>query len=81
MKIGILQTGKSPEQLAPEFGDYGNMFERMLDGRGFEFRIYDILENEFPASITAELDGWFITGSTLGRVRGSSLASPRSNPF
>ena len=65
MKIGILQTGKSPEQLAPTFGDYGNMFERMLDGRGFEFRIYDILENEFPASID-EQDGWIITGSRFG---------------
>ena len=51
MKIGILQTGKSPELLEPEFGDYGNMFERMLIGRELEFRIYDILENNFPTSI------------------------------
>lgn len=65
MKIGILQTGKSPEQLAPAFGDYGNMFERMLDGRGFTFTIYDILEMEFPKSIS-EQDGWIITGSRYG---------------
>lgn len=65
MKIGILQTGKSPEQLAPEFGDYGNMFERMLQNRGFDFRIYDILEHDFPQSIT-EQDGWIITGSRFG---------------
>ena len=65
MKIGILQTGKSPELLEPKFGDYGNMFERMLIGREFEFRIYDILENNFPTSII-EQDGWIITGSRFG---------------
>ncbi len=65
MKIGILQTGKSPEQLAPAFGDYSNMFERMLGGRGFDFTIYDILEHDFPDAI-ADQDGWIITGSRFG---------------
>ena len=65
MKIGILQTGKSPKQLAPAFGDYANMFERMLNGRGFDFRTYDILEGNFPSAIT-EQDGWIITGSRFG---------------
>ena len=65
MKIGILQTGKSPEQLEPAFGDYGSMFERMLEGRGFEFTIYDILEMNFPASIDDQ-SGWIITGSRYG---------------
>lgn len=65
MKIGILQTGRSPEQLAPTFGHYGDMFKDMLAGRGFDFQIYDILDMEFPGGVDA-CDGWLITGSRFG---------------
>jgi GMP synthase-like glutamine amidotransferase len=65
MKIGILQTGRSPDQLVKEFGDYGDMFQNMLADRGFTFQVYDVLTNEFPASPT-EQDGWIITGSRYG---------------
>ena len=41
------------------------MFERMLDGRGFVFTIYDILEMDFPTA-TTDQDGWIITGSRFG---------------
>ncbi len=65
MKIGILQTGRSPEELVDEYGEYGGMFEHMLGGRGFTFQVYDVLEHEFPQSAT-EADGWLITGSKFG---------------
>lgn len=65
MKIGILQTGRSPEPLVDEFGEYGEMFQTMLYGRGFTFQVYDVLEHEFPAS-AHDADGWLITGSKFG---------------
>lgn len=65
MLIGILQTGLAPEALAPDMGDYPDMFARLLDGHGFTFRTYKVVEGEFPASVT-ECDGWLITGSRHG---------------
>lgn len=65
MKIGILQTGRSPEQLVSEFGEYGEMFQTMLANRGFDFQTYDVIESEFPKTID-ECDGWIITGSKFG---------------
>ena len=65
MLIGILQTGLAPEALAPEMGDYPDMFARLLEGHGFTFRTYKVVEGEFPASVT-ECNGWLITGSRHG---------------
>jgi len=65
MKIGILQTGRSPEMLVDDFGDYDQMFTKMLGGRGFEFTTYKALDNEFPNSVQ-DADGWLITGSRFG---------------
>ena len=44
MLIGILQTGLAPETLAAEMGDYPDMFARLLDGNGFTFRTYKVVE-------------------------------------
>ncbi|ESW59927.1 MAG: glutamine amidotransferase [Rhodobacter sp. CACIA14H1] len=65
MRIGILQTGLAPEALAPEMGDYPDMFARLLDGHGFAFRTWKVVEGEFPASVH-DADGWLITGSRHG---------------
>lgn len=65
MRIGILQTGLAPEALAPEMGDYPDMFARLLDGHGFTFRTWKVVEGELPVSV-AEADGWLITGSRHG---------------
>ncbi len=65
MRIGILQTGLAPEALAPTMGDYPDMFARLLDGNGFSFKTYKVVEGEFPASVT-DCDGWLITGSRHG---------------
>lgn len=65
MLIGILQTGLAPEMLAPEMGDYPDMFARLLDGNGFTFRTWRVVEGEFPASVH-DADGWLITGSRHG---------------
>lgn len=65
MLIGILQTGLAPEALAPAMGDYPDMFARLLDGHGFAFRTFRVVEGQFPDSVH-ECDGWLITGSKHG---------------
>jgi GMP synthase (glutamine-hydrolysing) len=65
MRIGILQTGESPAQLADVAGDYPDMFERLLAGHGFEFQTWRVLDNVLPPDVHAA-DGWLITGSRFG---------------
>jgi len=65
MKIGILQAGHSPEGLIADFGDYGEVFPRLLDGHGFSFDVYSVVDGIFPDSIY-DADGWLITGSRHG---------------
>lgn len=65
MKIGILQTGHSPDDFKDDLGDYGEMFTKLLDGHDFEFQIWSVVDNVFPDDIT-QADGWLITGSKHG---------------
>ena len=65
MKIGILQTGHAPDELRPVVGDVNNLFERLLDGQGFNFETYAVVDGDFPDGPEA-CDGWLITGSKHG---------------
>ncbi len=65
MKIGILQTGKRPEELAENHIDYNNMFENLLADPSFEFETYVVLDDHFPENVRAA-DAWLITGSKFG---------------
>ncbi len=65
MLIGILQTGLAPEALGPTMGDYPDMFVRLLDGHGFTFRTYRVVDGALPADVH-DCDGWLITGSRHG---------------
>ena len=65
MKIGILQTGRSPQSLREKHGDYNEFFMRLLANRGFEFTTYAVLDSVFPLSLD-EMEGWIITGSRFG---------------
>ncbi len=65
MKIGILQTGHSPEDFRKELGDYGEMFTKLLDGHDFEFQIWSVVDGILPEGVS-EADGWLITGSKHG---------------
>ncbi len=65
MRIGILQTGLAPEALAQDMGDYPDMFARLLDGHGFTFQTWKVVDGEFPKDVLAA-DGWLITGSRHG---------------
>lgn len=64
MKIGILTTGHTPDELS-ELGNYEALFRRLLGGQGFEFENYNVVDGVFPGSV-AEADGWLITGSKHG---------------
>lgn len=65
MKIGILQTGHSPDETQEKHGNYDQFFTKYLANRGFEFENYAVLEGVFPAGPEAA-DGWLITGSRFG---------------
>jgi len=65
MHIGILQTGHAPDAIRPETGDYSDFFERLLDGHGFGFTTWNVVDMEFPPGPGAA-EGWLITGSRHG---------------
>jgi GMP synthase-like glutamine amidotransferase len=65
MLIGILQTGHVPDALVGETGEYSDMFERLLDGHGFTFRTWNVVDGDFPDGPEA-CEGWLITGSRHG---------------
>ncbi|WP_171098283.1 type 1 glutamine amidotransferase [Ruegeria sp. HKCCD7255] len=65
MKIGILLTGHPPDELLNEFGEYDTMFSTLLEGNGFDYVSFAVVDGEFPASPEAA-DGWIITGSRHG---------------
>ncbi|MGR3461017.1 MAG: type 1 glutamine amidotransferase [Roseovarius sp.] len=65
MKIGILKTGHAPDIVLGELGDYDAMFARLLEGRGFDFEPYNVVDEEFPDGPHAA-DGWLVTGSKHG---------------
>ncbi|NVO55719.1 type 1 glutamine amidotransferase [Rhodobacteraceae bacterium B1Z28] len=69
MKIGILQTGHSPDMLKGEFGDYDTLFPALLDGNGFDFETFAVVDGIFPSG-AEDADGWLITGSRHGAYEG-----------
>jgi len=64
MKVGILETGRPPGDLALRFGDYPAMFADLL-GSGFEIESYDVAAGAWPAR-TAQHPAWIVTGSPAG---------------
>lgn len=75
MKIGILQTGHAPEELLPKLGDYSDIFQRMLDGHGFTFETFNVVDMDFPDG-TEAADGWLITGSKHGAYEDHPWIAP-----
>jgi len=75
MKIGILQAGHSPEGLIADFGDYGNLFQRILGAQDLDSRVYSVVDGKFPGDIHAA-DGWLITGSRYGAYEDHDWIAP-----
>ena len=78
MKIGILQTGHIPRELENKYPNYSQQFITMLQGNGFEFINYDILNEKLPVSPSIA-DGWLITGSKYGVYEDHSWIKPLEN--
>lgn len=64
MKIGILKTDRVRPEWVPRFGEYPDMFERLLKEQdpSLEFTTYDVMEEEYPADLD-DMDAYLITGS------------------
>ncbi|MBL3569276.1 type 1 glutamine amidotransferase [Rhodovulum sp. BSW8] len=75
MQIGILQTGHAPDALRAAHGDYPDMFVRLLEGHGFTFHTWPVLDMQFPPSIHAA-EGWLITGSRFGAYEDHAFIHP-----
>ncbi|MFC6671092.1 glutamine amidotransferase-related protein [Marinobacterium aestuariivivens] len=71
MKIGILETGTSPQELAADYGSYADLFVRQLGAIDpqLQFECYRVVDDRFPTS-AADCDGWLITGSRHGVYEG-----------
>lgn len=74
MKIGILMTGHPPDAIS-DAGRYDAYFARLLDGHGFEFQGWAVVDNEFPKSVH-DTDGWLITGSRHGAYEPHGWIAP-----
>lgn len=64
LRIGILCCDRVPDELRQRFGDYPDMFRRLLHATGLdpEFRAFDLVNQEWPPGTDA-CDAWLITGS------------------
>jgi GMP synthase-like glutamine amidotransferase len=70
VKLGVLETGAPPEALAPRFGDYPQMFRRLL-GEGFDWVSYDVQHGPGPDR-PEDADAWIVTGSSAGVYDGDA---------
>lgn len=66
MKIGILNADAVKAEFAAEFGEYPDMFSRLLKAVNpdIELVAYEVMNGEYPDDID-EVDGYLITGSKL----------------
>ncbi|MEM6307742.1 MAG: type 1 glutamine amidotransferase, partial [Pseudomonadota bacterium] len=78
MQIGILQTGHAPDPVQANHGDFKDMFARLLDGHGFSFRTWNVVDGDFPGGV-ADADGWLVTGSKHGAYENHAFIPPLEN--
>ncbi|WP_187430250.1 hypothetical protein ROLI_008060 [Roseobacter fucihabitans] len=74
MKIGILMTGHPPDTMM-DGGLYDQYFARLLEGYGFTFKGWAVVDGVFPDSVQ-EADGWLITGSKHGAYEDHAWIPP-----
>lgn len=74
-RIGILETGRPPEELDAKFGNYPSMVESWLGGIEAEFQSFAALDGELPDS-PDWADLWVITGSKFGAYEDHAWIPP-----
>jgi GMP synthase-like glutamine amidotransferase len=62
MILGILQTGRVSDEAQALYGGYLDMFARLFEPRGFDLRLWQVVDGDFPDGPEAA-DAWLITGS------------------
>lgn len=64
MKIGILATGITPDELLNQYGTYADMFVELFAQveQDFTYEVFDVRDGVFPGS-PQQCEGWVITGS------------------
>jgi GMP synthase-like glutamine amidotransferase len=75
MKIGILQTGTAPQNLAQAQGDYDDRMRWLLGENENSYVTYKVEDGELPKS-PDEADGWIITGSRHGAYEDHPWIAP-----
>jgi GMP synthase-like glutamine amidotransferase len=64
VRLGILKADAVLPALATRFGEYPDMFQRVLSAAdpSLRYQVYDVEHGPLPASLD-ECDGWLVTGS------------------
>lgn len=75
MHIGILQCGHTPPEVAAEFGDFDDLFRRLLAHHGLDFTTWNVVDMDFPPDAFAA-EGWLITGSKHGAYEDHAFIPP-----
>ncbi len=75
LKVGILETGRPPEELLRRHGDYPAMVASWLGVPEAKVKSYGVLDGEIPAT-PAENDLWIITGSRFGVYEDHTWIAP-----
>jgi len=65
VKLGIIETGRPPRALRPQFGDYPGMFRALLGEDAFDYRTFQTFAGELPGEVEA-CDAYLVTGSPAG---------------
>jgi GMP synthase-like glutamine amidotransferase len=67
MKLGVLKADNNTPILVDEFGEYADMFERLLkiSEPNIEIKVYDIQNGHYPKNID-EVNAYVLTGSMAG---------------
>lgn len=75
MLIGILQCGHFPEAAGFSSRTYTDLYKGLLDGHGFEFRTWSVVDMEFPDG-PQDADGWLVSGSRHGAYEDLPFIAP-----
>ncbi len=65
MKIGVLETGAPPADLAERYGRYGAMFQALVGDKAHEWTLFDVAAGDLPAKPEV-CEAYLITGSAAG---------------
>ncbi len=73
--VGVLETGRPPENLAKTFPDYPAMVADWLSPVDTVFRSHAILDGRFPTA-PEDCDLWVVTGSRYGAYEDHDWIAP-----